>query len=155
MRVVLFDKTPASNWAVPWHQDRTIAVKQRIEVDGYGPWSVKAGIPHVEPPLAIMQGMLTLRVFVDDCGENDGPLEVVLGSHGRGRVAAKETGELLRGATVHVATGQAGDVLVMKTLAIHSSKRARTPAHRRVLHVDYASVALSPPLEWELDRNKD
>ncbi len=33
-RVLFFDKTPESNWAVPWHQDRTIAVKQRIDTDG-------------------------------------------------------------------------------------------------------------------------
>ena len=38
--VLLFDKTPASNWALSWHQDRTIAAKQRADVEGFCPWTV-------------------------------------------------------------------------------------------------------------------
>jgi len=47
VRGILFDKTPDANWTVPWHQDLSIAVRERVEVAGYGPWSVKAGVPHV------------------------------------------------------------------------------------------------------------
>src|ERR1700679_3803052 len=43
VRGILFDKTEGSNWKVPWHQDVTIAVDRRVEVPGYGPWSVKEG----------------------------------------------------------------------------------------------------------------
>jgi phytanoyl-CoA dioxygenase PhyH len=150
VRVLLFDKTPASNWAVSWHQDRTIAVKQRADVEGYGPWSVKGGVVHVEPPVAILQNMLTLRVFVDDCGEDNGPLEVVVGSHRHGRLPERDLGDTVEGGAAFVACGRAGDVLVMKTLAVHSSKRAASPSHRRVLHVDYATIELPAPLEWML-----
>jgi hypothetical protein len=45
VRAILFDKTRAMNWALGWHQDRTIAVAARIEVEGFGPWTVKNGIP--------------------------------------------------------------------------------------------------------------
>ena len=51
VRSLLFDKTPRSNWHVPWHQDRTIAVNQRSPVPGFGPWSEKHGVVHVQPPL--------------------------------------------------------------------------------------------------------
>ena len=37
VRSILFDKTVESNWLVPWHQDRTIAVNQRIDISGFGP----------------------------------------------------------------------------------------------------------------------
>jgi len=37
VRAILFDKTAVTNWALPWHQDRTIAVCQRVEVAGFGP----------------------------------------------------------------------------------------------------------------------
>ena len=47
VRAILFDKTPSANLKVAWHQDRSIAVKRRIDVPGYGPWSVKEGIEHV------------------------------------------------------------------------------------------------------------
>jgi hypothetical protein len=151
VRVLYFDKTAETNWAVPWHQDRTIAVNRRAEIDGYGPWSRKDGVDHVEPPLPVLASMLTLRLFLDDCGEEDGPLEVALGSHRRGRVCAADLAKVVRQSAVFVACGQAGDVLVMKALAVHRSKRAVAPAHRRVLHVDYAVADLPLPLAWKLD----
>ena len=39
VRGILFDKTPDSNWLVPWHQDLTLAVRSRIDLPGFGPWS--------------------------------------------------------------------------------------------------------------------
>jgi hypothetical protein len=150
VRVLFFDKTPHANWAVPWHQDRAIAVKERFPVEGYGSWTVKSGVIHVEPPVAVLEGMLTLRVFIVDCPEDNGPLEVAVGSHRNGRVPARNVVEIARRSSIFVATGRAGDVLIMKTLAIHRSKRAISPEHRRVLHVDYASFDLPAPLEWVL-----
>jgi phytanoyl-CoA dioxygenase PhyH len=150
VRVLLFDKTPASNWAVSWHQDRTIAVKQRADVDGYGPWSVKGDVVHVEPPVAILQNMLTLRLFIDDCGADNGPLEIVVGSHRHGRLPETDLGDAVERGGAFAACGRAGDVLVMKMLAVHSSKRAASPSHRRVLHIDYATIDLPAPLEWML-----
>ena len=44
VRVVLFDKSEEANWSTGWHQDRTIAVRERREAEGYGPWSVKGGV---------------------------------------------------------------------------------------------------------------
>ena len=44
-----------------WHQDRTVAVRERRSVDGYGTWSIKQAIQHVEPPFAVIAGMATLR----------------------------------------------------------------------------------------------
>jgi hypothetical protein len=151
VRVLTFDKSLDSNWSVPWHQDRTIAVRQRADMQGFGPWSTKDGVVHVEPPVSILAAMLTLRLFVDDCTENNGPLEVAVGSHRYGRAATKDVADLVRRSQIFVATGRSGDVLVLKTLAIHRSGRARSPAQRRVLHVDYASVDLPAPLEWQVD----
>ncbi|MDE1176693.1 MAG: hypothetical protein PW789_08795 [Edaphobacter sp.] len=44
VRGILFDKQDGANWKVPWHQDVTIAVREHVEADGYGPWSMKAGL---------------------------------------------------------------------------------------------------------------
>jgi len=150
VRVLFFDKTLESNWAVPWHQDRTIAVKARIELHGFGPWSIKDGIVHVEPPVCVLDGTLTLRLFIDECGEDNGPLEVAIGSHRHGRVPSAGVADIVRRSVIFPGIGHAGDVLAMRALAIHGSKRARWPTHRRVLHVDYASIDLPPPLEWAL-----
>ena len=37
VRAILFDKNADQNWSLGWHQDRTIAVRQRIDIDGFGP----------------------------------------------------------------------------------------------------------------------
>lgn len=86
VRALLFNKTPETNWALGWHQDRVIAVRERHEVTGYGPWTVKAGVPHVQPPFALLEAMITLRVHLNPVGEDNAPLLVALGSHQLGRV---------------------------------------------------------------------
>ncbi len=50
VRGILFDKVPGANWKVPWHQDVTIAVQEKVEVEGFGPWTTKVGVIHVQPP---------------------------------------------------------------------------------------------------------
>jgi hypothetical protein len=82
VRILAFDKTPETNWGVPWHQDRTVAVKRRVEADGFGPWSVKAEVPHVAPPQALLEAMFSLRLHLDDCGPDNGPLKIISGSIG-------------------------------------------------------------------------
>jgi hypothetical protein len=47
VRGIFFNKTRSSNWKVVWHQDLTIAVRERADVSGFGPWTTKAGILHV------------------------------------------------------------------------------------------------------------
>jgi hypothetical protein len=65
VRATLFDKSADKNWSLGWHQDRTIAVKQRIDVNGFGPWSIKSGMVHVEPRFDSLARMVTLRVHLD------------------------------------------------------------------------------------------
>ncbi|MBI5175430.1 MAG: hypothetical protein SFV17_00300 [Candidatus Obscuribacter sp.] len=79
VRAILFDKTPAANWYVTWHQDLSIPVKERHDIAGYGPWSTKEGVLHVQPP---------------------------------------------------------------------ASSVSQSPAHRRVLHIEYAGVQLPAGLAW-------
>ncbi len=87
-RALLFDKTVDANWQVAWHQDRTIPVAEWHEVQGFGPWSVKDGVPHVAPPIELLARMVTLRVHLDACDSDNAPLVVALGSHQLGRVPA-------------------------------------------------------------------
>lgn len=64
VRVILFDKNLAANRALGWHQGRTIAVRQRRDVEGYGPWSTKGGAPHVEPPIHVLEGIWQYATLV-------------------------------------------------------------------------------------------
>jgi ectoine hydroxylase-related dioxygenase (phytanoyl-CoA dioxygenase family) len=148
VRALIFDKTAQRNWAVAWHQDRAIAVRERRDVPGFGPWSQKKGVAHVEPPLDIMAGMVTLRVHLDDCDDDNAPLLIARGSHRMGRVPDAETGAVVQRLAQAVCLARAGDVWVYATTIIHASGRARTPSRRRVLQVDYAGVSLPGGLEW-------
>jgi hypothetical protein len=44
VRGLFFDKTADANWKVAWHQDRSIALRERHDLAGFGPWSNKAGV---------------------------------------------------------------------------------------------------------------
>ena len=89
VRAIFFDKSPDSNWLVPWHQDLTIAVHARIDVPGFGPWSTKEGVTHVQPPLQLLEQMLTIRLHLDAADEANGALRVLPGSHRLGRLSAE------------------------------------------------------------------
>jgi len=147
-RVLVFDKSPERNWGLGWHQDRAIAVKARIEAPGFKHWTVKQGVPHVEAPEEVLARMVALRLHLDDCGLDNGPLEIAAGSFRAGAVAKARISELVGDMECVPCPANAGDVLAMKGLTFHRSKPAAEPSHRRVLHVDYAADELPGGLEW-------
>lgn len=143
VRGLLFDKTPESNWKVPWHQDLSIAVAARVEAPGFGPWSVKDGVVHVQPPVEVLETMITLRLHLDDCGPDNGPLRVLPGTHALGKVAAPP-----ENVSEVVCCLPAGGALLMRPLLLHASSPAVAPGRRRVIHLEFASGALPGGLEW-------
>jgi hypothetical protein len=151
VRVLFFDKTPESNWAVPWHQDRVIAVKERVEARGFNIWSLKDGVVHVEPPVTLLENMLTLRLFLDPCDDDNGPLEVACETHLHGRIPSQNVVTVARQSRRFVAVGGAGDVLAMRLLSLHKSERAVKPLRRRVLHIDFAAEDPPKPLRWAVE----
>jgi ectoine hydroxylase-related dioxygenase (phytanoyl-CoA dioxygenase family) len=144
----LFDKTGSANWLVPWHQDLTICVDTRLDVPGYGPWTKKAGIWHVQPPPSILDRMLSVRIHLDDCNESNGALRVLPGTHRLGRLNADQIAALRRTATCVICAIGVGGVLLMRPLLIHGSSTASEASHRRVIHIDYASCQLDGGLQW-------
>jgi hypothetical protein len=148
VRAIYFDKSPEANWLVPWHQDLTLALSARLEVPGFGPWSVKEGIPHVQPPIALLEQMLTIRLHLDDCDESNGALRVLPGSHRLGRLSAERITQLREQLPVVSCGLAAGDALLMRPLLLHSSGKSQTSSHRRVLHLEYAAFDLPAGLAW-------
>ncbi len=147
VRGIFFDKVAGANWKVPWHQDVAIAVKEKREVTGYGPWSVKEGVPHVEPPAEILERMVTIRLHFDDCGDDNGPLRVLPGSHRYGRLSAEDIAALDKSAQ-HTCVVPRGGAVLMKPLMVHASSPAKSVSHRRVLHLEYCAAELAPELSW-------
>jgi len=148
VRALLFDKSDASNWSLGWHQDRTIAVVERRDVDGFGPWTVKAGMVHVEPPAALQAPMITLRIHLDPVDESNAPLLVAPGSHRLGRIPQADIAAVVQRCGTATCTAEAGDVWAYATPILHASNEAVQPRRRRVLQIDYAADELPGGLRW-------
>jgi ectoine hydroxylase-related dioxygenase (phytanoyl-CoA dioxygenase family) len=147
VRGILFNKTPESNWKVAWHQDLTIAVSERRQVDGFGPWSKKAGITHVQPPQEIMSRMLAVRLHLDESGPDNGPVRVIAGSHSKGRFSAQQVNSEQKSGCV-TCTVPRGGALVMRPLLLHASSACTVPKPRRVIHFEFAAEDLPEGLHW-------
>lgn len=148
VRAILFDKTPGTNWKVIWHQDLTIAVRARHELRDFGPWSVKEGVICVQPPLPILERMLAIRIHLDDCAEENGPLRVIPGSHRLGRLGPSDGARVRIEAPERTLTAMRGDAILMRPLLLHASSPASSPSRRRVIHIELSAMALPSPLEW-------
>jgi ectoine hydroxylase-related dioxygenase (phytanoyl-CoA dioxygenase family) len=149
VKATLFDKTAESNWRVHWHQDRAIAVRERIDVPGYGPWSAKAGTLHVDAPAEVLAQMLAVRVHLDQCGSENGPLRVLPGTHHSGKFAEEQLAGIVAAKSPVELYVSRGAILLMRPLLIHSSSPARAAEHRRVLHIELAPAEAISPLQWQ------
>lgn len=139
MRGLYFDKPPAGSWSLPWHRDLTIAVRDNtLPSRAFRNPTRKAGVPHVEAPDEVLRQMLTLRIHLDDATPENGPLQVIPGSH----TSRESPGE---GPPV-VVLAQAGDVLAMRPLLLHASGESKpgTMLHRRVIHLEFAAEERLP-----------
>jgi len=148
VRGIFFNKSPRANWRVTWHQDCVIAVREKLEIEGWGPWSRKADVIHVRPALAVLQQMLAIRIHLDDCGEDNGPLRVIPGSHREGILSDAEIQNRVKESTVACAALR-GDALLMRPLILHSSPLATKPSNRRVVHLEFAAAELPHGAKWQ------
>lgn len=154
VRVILFDKRDSINWALGLHQDRTIAVKRRVDTEGFGPWSVKAGQLHVQPPQSIIDAMITVRVHLDDVEADNAPLDILLGSHRKGRLTEEGITALAETVEPFSCVARRGDVWAYSTAIVHGSRAVRaTGRRRRVLQIDYSAETLSGGLAWAVVRD--
>jgi hypothetical protein len=135
VRALYFDKPPGVSWALPWHKDLTVAVRDNRRPSAHFTKPTrKAGVPHAEAPLAVLERMLTARVHLDAATEENGPLKVLPGSHRSGK-ALELAGE------PHTVLAAASDVLLMRPLLAHCSGKSHsdTALHRRTLHLEFAA----------------
>jgi ectoine hydroxylase-related dioxygenase (phytanoyl-CoA dioxygenase family) len=147
VRGIFFNKTRTSNWKVAWHQDLTISVRERVDVDGFGPWTRKAGILHVQPSVEVMSGILAVRLHLDESGLDNGPLRVIGGSHRKGRFCAEQISNWEKDKAV-VCNVPKGGALLMRPLLLHASSACTVTRSRRVIHLEFAATELPQGLDW-------
>ncbi len=144
-RATLFEKSEQANWLIAWHQDTALPLTSRFEDEGWGPWSLKAGILHAHAPGWALALIVALRLHLDESGSDNGPLRVIPGSHQLGVLTDQVALEYARSNAAIECLSPRGGVIAMRPLLIHSSTKARSARSRRVLHIEYSgSLELQP-----------
>ncbi len=150
VRIMAFDKSGDNNWSLPWHQDRVIAVTERVDLRGFGNWSKKGSFWHCEPPEALLHRMLFTRIHLDPTDPETGAMQFAPGTHQLGQVASAEAASMAEKSPCQTECAAAGDMLVLPMLTLHRSMPAKGTAPRRVLRIDFADTDLPAPLTWAL-----
>lgn len=142
-----FEKSPDQNWLVAQHQDVSIAVKPNIAATQLG-ISLKEGLSFVQPPVEILEQLVALRLHLDDCTPNNGPLKVVPSSHQQGRLTDPMITKLRNHSGEITCLVPKGGVLALRPLLLHASSRMMLPQRRRVLHFLCGPRQLPNGLVW-------
>jgi ectoine hydroxylase-related dioxygenase (phytanoyl-CoA dioxygenase family) len=148
VRAIYFDKSPENNWFVTWHQDRTVAVSSQFKADGWGPWSMKSGAWHVQPPIDVLKEMVTIRVHLDDATISNGCLKVIPGSHSPGILTTEEVQDKVHQKHAVYCEVPAGGAVIMRPHILHASAKSVAPIPRRILHFEYSSYKLPEGITW-------
>ncbi|CAH0221765.1 phytanoyl-CoA dioxygenase family protein [Chryseobacterium sp. Bi04] len=146
VKSIYFDKPETSNWYVAYHQDLTISVDKKLELQGFGPWTTKQNQFAVQPPLNILENIYTLRIHLDDTDENNGALKVVPKSHSKG-IYRPETIDW-NVETEEIGNVEKGGIMIMKPLTLHGSNRTTNGRKRRVIHIEFSDMELPEVLQW-------
>ena len=148
VRALFFDKTPEKNWYVTWHQDKTVTLNRKINQEGWNQWSIKDGVHHVQPPIDVLNQMVTLRLHIDSTDENNGCLKVIPGSHRHGILKQEKIDQKVKQEPYVSCAVSAGGAVIMRPHILHSSSKAKYPSHRRVVHLEYSSFELPSGVSW-------
>jgi ectoine hydroxylase-related dioxygenase (phytanoyl-CoA dioxygenase family) len=146
VKSIYFDKPGNSNWFVAYHQDLTIAVDKKVEIEGFSHWTVKHAQYAVQPPAYILENNFTIRIHLDETNQDNGALKVVAGSHLKG-VQRRERADW-RGESETFCAVQKGGIMIMKPLLLHASHKTTSNNKRRVIHIEFSSSPLPLDLEW-------
>lgn len=143
VRGLYFDKPPGRSWALPWHKDLSLAVRDHVPNYQFTKPTIKSGVPHVIAPQSVLDRMLTARIHLDAMTATNGPLRVLPGSH----TAYEQKDDPCVGAEfLHCG---AGSILLMRPLLTHASGHATEARHRRIVHLECAAVPELPDgFEW-------
>lgn len=146
VKSIYFDKPGSSNWYVAYHQDLTISVDKKTELQDFTNWTQKHNQFAVQPPVQILENITTIRIHLDDTDTHNGALKVIPGSHLK-KIYRPETIDWSVEHEVDCPVKQGG-IMFMKPLTLHSSGRSTNHKKRRVIHIELSSQELPGNLLW-------
>ncbi|MBO6200010.1 MAG: phytanoyl-CoA dioxygenase family protein [Chryseobacterium sp.] len=146
VKSIYFDKPEKSNWYVSYHQDLTISVDKKLDLEGFGPWTTKQNQFAVQPPIDYLKNIFTIRIHLDDTDENNGALKVVPNSHSK-EIYRPETIDW-NVETEEICSVNKGGIMIMKPLILHGSNRTTNHQKRRVIHIEFSNMELPEEINW-------
>lgn len=143
---IYFDKPEKSNWFVAYHQDLTISVDKKIEVENFENWTVKQNQFAVQPPTEILESNFTIRIHIDKTTKDNGALKVINNSHSKGILRIENLG--IENEKETICEVEKGGIMIMKPLLFHASNKTTNNERRRVIHIEFSKQELPNGLEW-------
>ncbi len=116
---------------------------------GYEMACVKDGVNYARPPLDILTRLLAVRLHLDDCDENNGPLRISPRTHNLGIIKSAEINARMTEHGDIICTARESEALLMRPLTLHASSTAKEPRHRRVLHLVFHEARDAPEPWWQ------
>jgi ectoine hydroxylase-related dioxygenase (phytanoyl-CoA dioxygenase family) len=143
---IYFDKPEKSNWFVAYHQDLTISVDKKVEIESFENWTTKQNQFAVQPPKEILENNFTIRIHIDKTTKDNGALKVINKSHSKGifRVENLE----IKNEKETICEVEKGGIMIMKPLLFHASNKTTNNERRRVIHIEFSNQQLPNGLEW-------
>jgi ectoine hydroxylase-related dioxygenase (phytanoyl-CoA dioxygenase family) len=146
VKSIYFDKPESSNWYVSYHQDLTISVDKKVELENFGTWTKKHNQFAVQPPICILENIFTIRIHLDDTDKDNGALRVIPKSHLKKIYRPENINwEIEQEITFHV---RKGGIMIMKPLLLHSSSKTINNKRRRVIHIEFSNQELPKEIKW-------
>lgn len=146
VKSIYFDKPEASNWYVSYHQDLTISVNKKSDLENFEFWTKKQNQFAVQPPIEILENIFTIRIHLDNTDENNGALKVVDKSHLK-KIYRPDTIDWKNESESICKCGKGG-IMIMKPLVLHSSSRTTNNQKRRVIHIEFSNMELPNEIKW-------
>ncbi|RYJ39770.1 Phytanoyl-CoA dioxygenase [Flavobacterium anhuiense] len=143
---IYFDKPEKSNWFVAYHQDLTISVDQKIEIENFENWTIKQNQFAVQPPTEVLENNFTIRIHIDKTTKDNGALKVINNSHSKGILRIENLDFEKEKETI--CEVEKGGIMIMKPLLFHASNKTTNNERRRVIHIEFSKQQLPNGLEW-------
>ncbi|MFH6935661.1 phytanoyl-CoA dioxygenase family protein [Flavobacterium sp. FlaQc-30] len=143
---IYFDKPEKSNWFVAYHQDLTISVNKKIDVENFENWTVKQNQYAVQPPKEILENNFTIRIHIDKTTKDNGALKVINNSHSKGILRIENLD--FENEKETICEVEKGGIMIMKPLLFHASNKTTNNERRRVIHIEFSKHELPAELQW-------
>ena len=143
---IYFDKPEKSNWFVSYHQDLTISVDKKVEIENFKNWTTKQNQFAVQPLKEILEQNFTIRIHIDKTTKQNGALKVLNKSHRKGIVRTENIE--IENEIETICEVEKGGIMIMKPLLFHASNKTTNNKRRRVIHIEFSNQNLPNELEW-------